>query len=215
MYDLIVQSGKLQGRRLSLPLDKAIVIGREEGCQLVLPSSLVSRRHTELCHRVDGIEVKDLGSQNGTYVNEVPISEPTLLKVGDVLRVGACLFEVQQHQVMEPATQQATAPPKSTTAKQPVSTRKGAPERISDNEIADWLSDGDSEIGNSATGSDTTVIRGRDVPSSPAIPSPPPPAPATPKPTGSPKKFRSIKEEAADIIRRHWAKIRGEQANAD
>jgi len=217
MFDLIVQSGKLQGRRLSLPVDKAIVIGRDDGCQLVLTSSLISRRHTELCHRLDGIEVRDLGSQNGTYVNEVAISEPTLLKVGDVLRIGACLFEVQKQQTMAGIPQQAVAPSKSTVAKPQIPSRPGAghsASNISDNEIADWLSDGDSAIDLPGTGSDTTIIRGRDVPSSPAIPATTP-APATPRPAVTPKKFRSVKEEAADIIRRHWAKVRGETAATD
>lgn len=220
MFDLIVQNGKLQGRRLSLPLDKSIVVGRDEGCQLVLTSSLVSRRHTALCHRPDGIEVTDLGSQNGTYVNDVAISEPTLLKSGDILRIGACTFEVGHHQTSEPMAHSSHTHPKPGSVRRPVVPRQTVSHDVSDNEIADWLSDGDSgtNLAQGSSSSDTTIIRGSDVPSATAIPVSSPGAPAvaaSSRPHAPPKKFRSVKDEAADIIRRHWAKVRGEEVTTD
>lgn len=215
MFDLVVQSGKLQGRRLCLPLDKPIIVGRDDSCQLVLPSSLVSRQHTKLCHRADGIEVQDLGSQNGTYVNEVSITEPLLLKAGDLLRIGASAFEIQTHQA--PHTTPKAGPNNASTveAKAMSGKPRSAAKGITDNDIADWLSDGDSAISEATSTSDTTVIRGRDVPSSHAIPVSTPAAQAVPKPVTPPKKFRSVKEEAADIIQRHWAKVRSQEAAAD
>jgi predicted component of type VI protein secretion system len=72
--------------------------------------------------------------------------------------------------------------------------KKSQPETsiFSEDDIANWLADEDE--GESAGGS-TTIIRHRERPSAPA-------------PAAQPKKqFRSIAEEAADIIRRHWETV--------
>jgi hypothetical protein len=88
---------------------------------------------------------------------------------------------------------------------------------ISDYEIAAWLSDQDTATVPAAT--DTTIIR--PARTTPATPATTPAVPAVVKPPSShslpsvkPQKFRSVKEEAADIIRRHWAKVREEQAGS-
>lgn len=210
MFELVIQNGKLEGNRLMLPLDKPIVAGRDEGCQLALQSTLVSRRHSELKHVAGGIWVQDLGSQNGTYVNEVAITEPTLMKSGDLLRIGAIVFEVQQPQ---PGGKGATAQAVSAAAK----ARQSA--KVSDDDIADWLSTEDTVIDHRPAGEDTTVIRGRSTSAGaeatsapPAAPPPAVPRPPTTIPQPKAKQFRSVKDEAADIIRRHWAKVRGEAA---
>jgi pSer/pThr/pTyr-binding forkhead associated (FHA) protein len=71
------------------------VIGRAEDCHLQIPNRFVSRHHCELI--VDGrdhhVRVRDLGSQNGTFVNEAIVDECEL-KDGDRLRVGCIPFEV-------------------------------------------------------------------------------------------------------------------------
>jgi pSer/pThr/pTyr-binding forkhead associated (FHA) protein len=71
------------------------IIGRAEDCQLQIPSRFVSRHHCELIvdERDHLVRVRDLGSQNGTYVNEAPVDECEL-KDGDKLRVACVPFEV-------------------------------------------------------------------------------------------------------------------------
>ena len=71
------------------------VIGRAEDCHLQLPSRFVSRHHCELIvdDRDHLVRVRDLGSQNGTFVNESPVDECEL-KDGDKLRVACIPFEV-------------------------------------------------------------------------------------------------------------------------
>jgi pSer/pThr/pTyr-binding forkhead associated (FHA) protein len=71
------------------------VIGRAEDCQLQIPSRFVSRHHCELIvdERDHLVRIRDLGSQNGTYVNETPVDECEL-KDGDKLRVACVPFEV-------------------------------------------------------------------------------------------------------------------------
>jgi len=199
MMELVIQGGKQSGKRLSLPESKVIVVGREEGCQLVLNSALVSRRHCELKQSPQGIWVTDLGSQNGTYVNEIPITEPTLMTNGDTVRIGPLVMEAQST-----SAQQTVAPP--ATAPMVTPKRRKDP-GLSDDEIAAWLGEGTP---NPNAGKYDTVIHST-VPSADqaAIQKPPEPKPA---PAAPAKKFRSVKDEAADIIRRHWAKVRGEQS---
>lgn len=93
MPELILRSGKRAGKRIPLPAAEA-VIGRDEGCHIRLTSSDVSRRHCLLRCEGAGIIVADLGSRNGTHVNDVPIKGPTPLRPGDRLRVGPFLFQV-------------------------------------------------------------------------------------------------------------------------
>lgn len=195
MAELIIHAGKLQGKRLVLP-EREIVVGRDEECQLRLTSTLVSRRHCVLDVRPDGIWVRDLASQNGTYVNDVAVTEPLLLRGGDVLRIGAALF-----QVPESIPQIGRGKTKKDSGK------------ISDADIADWLTDDDQIAGSKAT--DTTVIQGRAstktdtaaISTSSSTAS----SPASRPPVASKPAYRSVKEEAAEIIRKHWEAVRTKQ----
>src|SRR5436853_2069462 len=73
---------------------KETVIGREKGCKIRIPSNSISRQHCRLSVLNDMLTVKDLGSANGTFVNEAKIGELSYLKPGDVLRVGPYRFLV-------------------------------------------------------------------------------------------------------------------------
>jgi DNA-binding winged helix-turn-helix (wHTH) protein len=67
------------------------VLGRE-GAAVVLDSPTVSRRHARVV--VDGSEatLEDLGSKNGTYLNNESVTSPQPLKDGDRIRVGSFLL---------------------------------------------------------------------------------------------------------------------------
>lgn len=70
------------------------IIGRRPESDIRIPLSDVSRQHCEIV--IDGakVRVKDLGSRNGTYVNEKKVEE-ALLKAGDHMQVGPVHFTVQ------------------------------------------------------------------------------------------------------------------------
>ena len=201
MAELIIHAGKLQGKRLVLP-EREIAVGRDEDCQLRLTSSLVSRRHCILDVRPDGIWVRDLASQNGTYVNDVAVTEPLLLRAGDILRIGAALFQV-------PESAPQAAKPQS----------KKAAGKISDANIADWLTDDDQA--SAPKESDTTVIQGRaSAKTETATVSTAPPTSGSSSvagssvlrtPTVARPGHRTVKEEAAEIIRKHWEAARSKQ----
>jgi hypothetical protein len=62
-----------------------ILIGREDDCEVILPSPRVSRRHARVWAEGDGFGVEDLGSLNGTYVNRRRVSGQIGLADGDRL----------------------------------------------------------------------------------------------------------------------------------
>ena len=64
-----------------------ITIGRLNDCEVILSDPNVSRRHAEVRREADGFIVVDLGSMNGTLVNERRVSEHRLAE-GDEIRVG-------------------------------------------------------------------------------------------------------------------------------
>lgn len=72
------------------------VIGRARDCHLQLSSDFVSRHHCELVvdAREHALHLRDLGSRNGTYVNEAIIDGECQLKDGDKLTVGRIPFEI-------------------------------------------------------------------------------------------------------------------------
>jgi hypothetical protein len=64
------------------------VIGREPGAVIQLHDDLVSRRHAMVTRTGDDVVIEDLGSANGTWVNEQPLVGRRPLRPGDVVRVG-------------------------------------------------------------------------------------------------------------------------------
>jgi len=86
---------KPNGQRKDLPITKPqTVIGRSEECDLRVPLKSVSRKHCQILVGKDSLQVKDLGSSNGTYVNNKRVTV-TDLKAGDRLVVGPTVFTVQ------------------------------------------------------------------------------------------------------------------------
>lgn len=91
MLILTVIQGPDKGRKFELPDHEPQLIGRSSEA-LPLSDNTVSRRHAELTPDDGQWWIRDLASQNGTYVNGVRIMERTRLKAGDQVRTGATLF---------------------------------------------------------------------------------------------------------------------------
>jgi len=84
-----VVDGPFAGSRLAWPGAEAVLGRKAAGASLFRTDPGVSRRHAVLRRGPDGTcLVEDLGSTNGTFVNDVPIGEPTLLLPDDELRIG-------------------------------------------------------------------------------------------------------------------------------
>jgi DNA-binding winged helix-turn-helix (wHTH) protein len=88
------------------------VLGREGPGVILLKSSTVSRRHARIVIDSHGVVAEDLGSKNGTYVNDRRLSTPTPVVNGDQVRIGSLLFTFRHSQ---PAGSTQTVSPRSGT----------------------------------------------------------------------------------------------------
>lgn len=78
-----------------LPLSGAIEAGRSQDAGLVLDDNEASRHHARIEPSGDGALVTDLGSTNGTFVNEQPIHARRVLRAGDRVRMGLSVLELR------------------------------------------------------------------------------------------------------------------------
>jgi adenylate cyclase len=77
---------------------QGLVIGRaHDQCQLLLAHPTVSRRHARISLAGDSLQIEDLGSTNGTVVNDTPLQAgaPVALQSGTKLRVGDVALTVR------------------------------------------------------------------------------------------------------------------------
>jgi hypothetical protein len=96
-------------RQLELPAGR-FVMGRGEGCQLVLDDPLVSRQHAALEVTETGATLHDLGSRNGVRLNGQRIGAPHVVVPGDKIGVGKAtlLFGESQQDVVRTLVQAPT-----------------------------------------------------------------------------------------------------------
>ncbi len=86
---------KEDGESKEFPLTPGrTVIGRQEDCGLRIPLAEVSRRHAVLMVMDKSITLRDLGSSNGTYINNRKINEQEL-EAGDHIVIGPVVFTIQ------------------------------------------------------------------------------------------------------------------------
>jgi len=84
-----------EGKSKKVPITHdRTVLGRLDDCQLRIPSGRVSRHHCEIVHEDGTLTLRDLGSSNGTYLNQSKITEKEL-SAGDLIAVGSLVFLVQ------------------------------------------------------------------------------------------------------------------------
>jgi pSer/pThr/pTyr-binding forkhead associated (FHA) protein len=69
-----------------------LIVGRNTDCGISIASDEISRNHAKLQVVPDGVMVEDMGSANGTFVNNQRVHAGTLLKAGDELRVDTVRF---------------------------------------------------------------------------------------------------------------------------
>ena len=89
---LEIVEGPDAGRRL--PLHGVLEIGRDPAASLHLADPLVSRRHARIRDEDGCAFIEDLGSSNGTLVNDREIREETRLAAGDTLVIGSSVLRL-------------------------------------------------------------------------------------------------------------------------
>ena len=86
-------AGKEEIREIQIDQPE-FLIGRGADCDLRLRISSVSRHHCMIRLDSEEASVVDLGSSNGTFLNENRVRSQTALHTGDVLQVGVRRFDV-------------------------------------------------------------------------------------------------------------------------
>jgi len=87
----VTDNGKAQP--VPLTHDRTLV-GRLDDCQVRIRSGKISRHHCEIVNDGSSLRLKDLGSSNGTFLNQEQVQESEL-KAGDLIAVGSMVFLVQ------------------------------------------------------------------------------------------------------------------------
>jgi GAF domain-containing protein len=104
MPSIWVKNGPLKGKSFEL-LEEAISIGRDPSETIQVLDQGVSRQHAEIRRVGEMCFIRDLGSTNGTFVNEQRVAEE-LLRAGDQIRIGSTVL------LFEDAGPPQTAPPR-------------------------------------------------------------------------------------------------------
>jgi hypothetical protein len=77
-------------------LGKTLQIGRGQSCDIRLTDTYASTAHARLTNRNGTWMVEDLGSTNGTYLNQRRVTSPAGLAPGDRIRVGKTTLELRR-----------------------------------------------------------------------------------------------------------------------
>jgi pSer/pThr/pTyr-binding forkhead associated (FHA) protein len=89
---LRVLNGPAEGTEVAVPPPPAeLILGRGDDVDLTLPDEDLSREHVALRGDLDGIELRDLGSKNGSFVNDKPVTRRRL-RDGDEIRLGKTML---------------------------------------------------------------------------------------------------------------------------
>jgi len=109
---VVLSEGKAQGQSIPITLPQ-FLIGRNNDCHMRPTSPMISKRHCALLVKGGKAFVRDLGSTNGTFVNEELLKGERKLENDDTLRIGPLQFRVALEAT--PPVNKPTPPPPQVT----------------------------------------------------------------------------------------------------
>ena len=95
MWILRSSGTEIEPLTFRLPAGSVKTIGRAQGADMIVDAALVSRVHCRLEAGRDGIDVVDLSSTNGTFVNDKRI-ERAAVSNGDRIRIGRVELSIER-----------------------------------------------------------------------------------------------------------------------
>jgi len=93
---LVVESSPDLEEGRVIPLERGITIGRSDGADLSIVDAFVSHMHARILRRGSYHFVEDLGSTNGTFLNDLRVEHDAQLKVHDTLRIGQTTLRYEE-----------------------------------------------------------------------------------------------------------------------
>lgn len=95
-WSLIADSNWLTGQEFPIVagVGEIAVIGRNSECDIIFPGTHLSRKHASILVGRDTLQITDLGSANGTFLNEELLKCETEVRAGDRLRFDVYSFKV-------------------------------------------------------------------------------------------------------------------------
>ncbi len=92
-----------------IPIDRPLFsIGRQDSNDLILPSQAVSRRHARISMDSSDLFIEDLESKNGIRLNGNLLTEKSLLRPGDIIKIGESEFTLSRFDELEEDTDEQT-----------------------------------------------------------------------------------------------------------
>ena len=85
-----------EGKLRTVRLDTSMVVGRAPDCELRLDDTYLSAQHARIFGKNGAWYVEDLGSTNGTFVNEQKLLAPAMVQPGDKIRLGQTTMELRR-----------------------------------------------------------------------------------------------------------------------
>lgn len=89
---LVQYSGDQVGKRFSMECNVNIA-GRSPQAAIFIDEPSVSRKHAKIFAHNDKVTIEDLGSSNGTFVNDEPVKEKITIQSGDMIRLGTVMLK--------------------------------------------------------------------------------------------------------------------------
>lgn len=131
-YQLVLRVGPSPGKVFPL-MKNEVTIGRDINNEIVINDAEISRKHCRLVMTADGFVIEDLGSTNGTWVNERRISSQHLLRNGESIRLGdniTLIYEMVGFDA-DATVASSSAPPPTRQAPPPPQYQQEPPQRSS------------------------------------------------------------------------------------
>ncbi|HSI30376.1 MAG TPA: FHA domain-containing protein, partial [Miltoncostaeaceae bacterium] len=93
---LVVEASPSLTEGQEIPLGGGLTIGRSEAADITISDQFVSHMHARVTRRGAYHFVVDLGSTNGTFLNDRRIDSDAQLKVRDTLRIGQSILRYEE-----------------------------------------------------------------------------------------------------------------------
>ena len=84
------------GKPRTVKVTATMVIGRAPECELRIEDTYASQEHARLFGKNGSWYVEDLGSTNGTFVNDQKLAAPAMVQPGDRIRIGTTVLELRR-----------------------------------------------------------------------------------------------------------------------